>query len=67
MGAYLAAGVGTLFRYRCPEIALSNGSYRFAGAMTILASTTASPPAAASGSVRERFRTTASSTRRWSR
>lgn len=37
MGAYLAAGVGTLFRYRCPQIELSNGTFRYAGAMTILA------------------------------
>lgn len=37
MGAYLAAGVGTLFRYRCPEITLTIADFRFAGAMTILA------------------------------
>ncbi len=37
MGAYLAAGVGTLFRYRCPEIELSNGNFHYAGPMTILA------------------------------
>jgi len=37
MGAYLAAGVATLFNYRCPEIELTNGSFRYAGPMTILA------------------------------
>lgn len=37
LGAYLAAGVGTLFRYRCPEVVLENGTFRYAGPMTILA------------------------------
>jgi diacylglycerol kinase (ATP) len=37
MAAYLGAAAGTLFRYRCPEIALTNGSFDFRGAMTILA------------------------------
>ena len=37
IAAYLAAAAGTLFRYRCPEIALSGGGSDFRGAMTILA------------------------------
>jgi diacylglycerol kinase (ATP) len=37
MGAYLAAGVGTLFNYRCPRIELTNGSFSYEGPMTILA------------------------------
>ena len=37
IGAYLAAGVGTLFNYRCPEIELTNGSFHYRGPMTILA------------------------------
>jgi diacylglycerol kinase (ATP) len=35
--AYLGAAVGTLFSYRCPTIALTNGSFAFRGRMTILA------------------------------
>lgn len=37
IAAYLGAAAGTLFRYRCPEITLTNGSFTFKGAMTILA------------------------------
>jgi diacylglycerol kinase (ATP) len=37
IAAYLAAAAGTLFRYRCPEISLTDGSFHFRGAMTILA------------------------------
>ncbi|MFZ5785801.1 MAG: diacylglycerol/lipid kinase family protein [Acidobacteriota bacterium] len=37
IGAYLAAAVGTLFRYRCPEIHLTNGHETYQGPMTILA------------------------------
>jgi YegS/Rv2252/BmrU family lipid kinase len=37
IAAYLAAAAGTLFRYRCPEITLTNGSFVYNGAMTILA------------------------------
>ncbi len=37
IGAYLAAGLGTLFNYRCPEIELTNGSFHYRGPMTILA------------------------------
>jgi YegS/Rv2252/BmrU family lipid kinase len=37
IAAYLVAAVGTLFRYRCPEITLTTGSFTYQGAMTILA------------------------------
>ncbi|MGE5235238.1 MAG: diacylglycerol/lipid kinase family protein [Acidobacteriota bacterium] len=37
IAAYLAAASGTLFRYRCPEIALSDGQFDYSGPMTILA------------------------------
>ena len=37
IAAYLAAAAGTLFRYRCPEITLTCGSFSFQGPMTILA------------------------------
>ncbi len=37
MAAYLAAGIGTLFNYRCPEIELTNGDFHYVGRMTILA------------------------------
>ena len=37
IAAYLGAAAGTLFRYRCPEIALTNGTFSYHGAMTILA------------------------------
>jgi diacylglycerol kinase (ATP) len=37
IGAYLAAGIGTLFDYRCPEIELTNGDFHYRGPMTILA------------------------------
>lgn len=37
IGAYLAAGLGTLFNYRCPEIELTNGTFHYRGPMTILA------------------------------
>jgi diacylglycerol kinase (ATP) len=37
IGAYLAAAVGTLFRYRCPDIRLTNGRSEYQGPMTILA------------------------------
>ncbi|MDD5562275.1 MAG: diacylglycerol kinase family lipid kinase [Thermoanaerobaculaceae bacterium] len=35
--AYLGAAAGTLFRYRCPEIRLTDGTFSYRGAMTILA------------------------------
>ncbi len=37
IAAYLAAAAGTLFRYDCPEIALSDGTFAYRGRMTILA------------------------------
>ena len=37
LGAYLAAGLGTLFNYRCPEIELTDGDFHYRGPMTILA------------------------------
>jgi YegS/Rv2252/BmrU family lipid kinase len=37
LGAYLTAGVGTLFNYRCPEIELTDGEFHYRGPMTILA------------------------------
>ncbi len=37
IAAYLVAAVGTLFRYRCPVITLSDGTFTYRGAMTILA------------------------------
>jgi len=37
ISAYLAAAVGTLFNYRCPEIELVDGSFHYRGPMTILA------------------------------
>lgn len=37
MAAYLVSGVFTLFDYRCPEIELTNGVFRYSGPMTILA------------------------------
>jgi diacylglycerol kinase (ATP) len=37
IAAYLAAAVGTLFSYDCPEIALSTGPFKYRGRMTILA------------------------------
>lgn len=37
LGAYLTAGVGTLFNYRCPEIELTDGDFHYRGPMTILA------------------------------
>ena len=37
MAAYLVSGVFTLFNYRCPEIELTNGDFRYTGPMTILA------------------------------
>ncbi len=37
IAAYLVAAAGTLFRYDCPEIALSDGTFEFRGRMTILA------------------------------
>jgi diacylglycerol kinase (ATP) len=37
IAAYLGAAAGTLFRYRCPEIVLTNGTFSYRGAMTILA------------------------------
>lgn len=37
IAAYLAAAVGTLFSYRCPEITLTSGSFSYTGKMTILA------------------------------
>ncbi|HQU32933.1 MAG TPA: diacylglycerol kinase family lipid kinase [Thermoanaerobaculaceae bacterium] len=37
IAAYLGAAAGTLFRYRCPEIALTDGAFSYRGAMTILA------------------------------
>jgi len=37
MAAYLVSGVFTLLNYRCPEIELTNGEYRYSGPMTILA------------------------------
>ena len=37
IAAYLGAAAGTLFRYRCPEISLSDGTFSYRGPMTILA------------------------------
>lgn len=37
ISAYLVAAVGTLFKYRCPEIELSDGVDLYRGPMTILA------------------------------
>lgn len=37
IGAYLVAATGTLFNYRCPQIELVDGDFRYAGPMTILA------------------------------
>ena len=37
IAAYLGAAAGTLLRYRCPEIALTNGTFSYRGTMTILA------------------------------
>ncbi len=37
IAAYLVAAVGTLFRYDCPEIALSGDGFDYRGRMTILA------------------------------
>ena len=37
IGAYLAAAAGTLFSYDCPEIAISAGTFKYRGRMTILA------------------------------
>lgn len=37
IAGYLAAAVGTLFSYDCPEIALSTGPFKYRGRMTILA------------------------------
>ena len=37
LAAYLVAATGTLLRYRCPEIELTDGEFRFVGPLTLLA------------------------------
>ena len=37
IAAYLGAAAGTLFRYRCPEVRVTNGTFSYRGPMTILA------------------------------
>ena len=37
IAAYLVAAAGTLFRYECPDVAVSGGSSDYRGRMTILA------------------------------